>query len=320
MLRLIAIAVILSVFVIPAAAFAQESVAGTINGQVINGTEGGSITAGVEITLLTYVNDALAGTMTTRTDEEGRFQFDVASTEHTYLVSARYREVDYYYLVVFEPGETVTYIEVGVCDTTTSDEAIRVGLAHAIISVEEESIQVSQVYWLVNDEDRTYVGTDHVLVFTLPDGAYGFNAPQELMLDYQLLDDNKVTYLVPFPPGERQLIFSYKLAKPDSNDLGIPLAIDYPTNSFELMVGGEDIEVIVGQLAPAEPVLADTGERFIHFQGSGFARGNVINVAISGLLAARSLPYVILSVIITAVAVIIVVYMVRRTKRVARDE
>ena len=124
-----------------------------------------------------------------------------------------------------------------------------------------------EVFWLFNDGDKTYVGTDGVLVFTLPEGASGFEAPQELIPDYRFLDDNRVTYLVPFPPGERQLVFSYRLAKPDSAEFTIPLEVDYPTGSFVLMLGGEYVEVATNQLAPAEPVITDTGERFIHFRG-----------------------------------------------------
>jgi hypothetical protein len=307
------------VLVLPGFVSAQDLAEGTIEGQVINGTEGGGSVAGVEVTLITYSNDMIAGTRTAETDSEGKFQFDNIAIENEYLVSASYMEVDYYYPVVFDPGETAAYVEVGVCDATTSDEAIRVGLSHAIISFEEEGIKVTVVFWLVNDGDRTYVGTDGVLVFTLPEEAYVFEAPQELMLDFQLLGNNRVTYLVPFPPGERQLVYSYSLAEPDSNELSIPLEIDYPTDSFELMVGGEGIEVAVSQLAPAEPVFTATDERFIHFRGENLARGTIINVHLSNLSDGGGTFLVILWVIIAVVIIGLAVYLLNRRRKNAGE-
>jgi hypothetical protein len=317
---LIVILSILLIFGLPVEALAQEPADGVINGQVINGTEGGSSVAEVEVILITYVDDVVAGTRTAKTDEKGEFQFDNVVIEYEYLISAKYMEVYYYYSVAFEPGETTAYVEVGVCDATTSDESIRVGLAHIIVTVEEESIQLTEVFWLVNDEDRTYVGTDGVLVFTLPEGALSFEAPQELMLDYQFLKDNKVTYLVPFPPGERQLVFSYMLAKPDSAEFTIPLEVDYPTDSLELMVEGEDIEVAVDQLAPAEPVITDTGERFIHFWGENLSRGMVLNLHLHDTSGGSNLLIVILGVIIVVIIAGIAVYLMKIKKRQNTNE
>jgi len=300
---------------LPVAALAQESAEGKIGGQVINGTEGGGSVAGIEVTLFTYINDEIAETRTARTDGEAKFQFDNVAAEHQHLLSARYMEVDYYYPVVFDPGETAAYVEVGVCDTTTSDQTIRIGLAHTIVNVEKESLQVTEVFWLVNDGDRTYVGTDGVLVFTLPEGVTGFDAPQELMPDYQFLDDNRVAYLVPFPPGERQLIYSYRLAKPDSNEFDIPLEVNYRTDNLEVMVQGEGIEVAVTQLAPAEPVVTGTGERFIHFRGENLPRGTVINLRLYDMSGGGGLHFIVIWVIIAVVIVGIAVYLVQRRKR-----
>jgi len=320
MRRLIAVLLVLLIFGLPVTALAQEPADGIIDGQVINGTEGGGSVAGIEVTLITYIDDMMAGTRATQIDGEGKFQFDDVVIGYEYLVSAKYMAVDYYYPVDFESGETTASVEVWVCDTTASDEAIRVGLAHAIINVEEESLLVTEVFWLVNDGDRTYVGTDGILVFTLPAGVTDFGAPQELMPDYQFLDDNRVSYLVPFPPGERQLVFSYNLMKPESAECTVPLEIDYPTDSFELMVGGEDVEVAVSQLAPAEPVFTTTNERFIHFQGENLLRGTVVDIHISGLSKGGGVFLAVLWVIIAIVVAGIAVYLLKRRKRESADE
>jgi hypothetical protein len=311
------IPVILLVWVMPAAALAQELGEGAIEGQVINGTEGGGSVAGVEVTLIMYVDDVMAGTRAALTDDEGKFQFGDVDIQNEYIISAKYMGVDYYYPVEFIAGETTAYVEVGVCDATTSDEAIRMVLAHTIIDISEVDIVVTEVFQLVNDGDKTYAGTDSMLAFTLPEGVYSYEAPQYLMQDYQLLDDNRLAYLVPFPPGERQLIFSYSLAMPDSKELTIPLVVDYPTDSMQLLVSGEDIEVATAELTPGGPIYTDTGERYIRFWGEDIPRGTVINILISNLPGGGGggVFFIILGVVIAVVVIAGIAVFVFRKKR-----
>ncbi len=316
MRRLIAILLVLLISGLPVTALAHGSTSGVIQGRVVNGTEGGGSVAGVEVTLITYINNVMTETKTTRTDKDGRFQFDNIVTGHEYVVSAKYMGVDYYYPVDFKPGETTAYVEVGVCDATTSDKAIRFRMVHAIISIEKESLLVTEVLGLVNEGDRTCVGgADGVLVFSLPEGACSFEVPQEMMPDYQLLDNTKVVHLVPFPPGERQLVFSYQLVKPDTAEFTIPLKVDYPVDSLELMIAGENIEAAVTQLAPAEPVITETGERFIHFRGENIPRGTVIKLHLSDSSRGGS-PFLIIFYVIIAIAIAgIAAYLVKKRRR-----
>jgi hypothetical protein len=305
---------------VPTIAFAQELAEGIISGQVFNGTEGGGSVAGVEVTLLTYVNDVLTDTTTVSTDDEGSFQFDGISLEHEYLVFANYVEVDYYYPVEFEPGTATAYVEVWVCDTTDSDDLIRSGLTRKIVDIEEESLKITEVHWLVNDGDKTYIRTDGVLDFTLPEGAFAFEAPEQLLIDFQLLENNMVTYLVPFPPGERQLAYAYRILKPDTAEFTVPLTVDYPTDSFEVLIGGEDIEAAVTQLAPAEPLVTDSGESYIRFQGTNLPRNTLINLQLSDLSKGGGFPLYILWIIIAVVVVGIAIYLMRRKKRAGGDK
>ncbi|MFC2070084.1 carboxypeptidase-like regulatory domain-containing protein [Chloroflexota bacterium] len=314
MYRFIAIMVIFSFLALPGVAYAQEANQGTVEGQVINGTEGGGSVAGLEITLITYVDNAVDATRAETTDSDGKFRFDNITIGYQHLVSANYMGVHYYNPVVFEVDEITAYVEVGVCDTTDSDEMIRVQLSHTIIYVEEDSIKITEMFWFVNDGDRTYTGTDGVLIFTLPEGAADFEAPQELLSDYQFLDNNRLFYLVPFPPGERQLVFSFNLAKPDSDELIIPLEINYPTDTYELMVSGEDIEVIASQMTPIEPVTTDSGEQFIHFRDESLPRGTVTDLRLSGLSESGGQFIIVLWTIIAIIIICTAIYIWKRKK------
>jgi hypothetical protein len=307
------------VSLLPAAALAQESAAGTISGQVVNGTAGGGSVAGIEVSLIPFVNGVAGETRTTLADDEGKFQFDNAAIDNEYLVSTKYMDVNYYYPVAFETGTTAAYVEVNVCDATDSDEAIRVEQAHTIINEEEKDLLVTQILVLVNDGDKTYVGTNGVLVFTLPQGATGFQALQEQAPDFEFLDNNRVTYLVPFPPGERQVVYSYTLPVPSYNGLTVPLQVDYPTDVLDLMVAGEGIEVAATQLAPADPVVTGTGERYIHFHGENIPPSTMINLNLSKASQGGGPLRVILYIIIGMVIAGIAVYLVKRTGKRKRE-
>ena len=228
--------------------------------------------------------------------------------------------VYYYYPVEIKSAIATAYVKVGVCDTTDSDDLIRSGLTRKIVDIEEETLKITEVHWLVNDGDKTYVRADGVLYFTLPEGAFEFEAPEQLVIDFQLQEDNIVTYLVPFPPGERQLAYAYRLTKPDTAEFSVPLTVDYPSDSLEVLIGGEDIEAAVTQLAPTEPLVTDAGESYIRFQGTGLPRNSVINLQLSDLSRGSGLPLYILWIIIAVVVVGIVYYLIRRKKRAGGNE
>ena len=305
---------------IPTFAFAQEPAEGTISGQVVNDTQGGCSAAGVEITLLTYTDDTLADSVTATTDGEGKFTFDSVNPEFDYLIATRYLDVDYYYQVEFEPGTTTAYVEVGVCDTTDSDDLIRSELTRKMVDVEEESLKITEVHWLVNDGDKTYVRADGALDFTLPEGAFEFEAPEQLVIDFQLLEGDTVTYLVPFPPGERQLAYAYRMPKPDTAEYTIHLTVDYPTDSLEVLIGGDDIEVAVTQLAPAESVIIDSGQSYIRFQRTNLSGSNVINLLLYDSSKSSGFLLYMLWVIIALVVSGTAFYLIRRKKRAGGNE
>ena len=285
---------ILAIFFIvgqPGLAIAEDPGDGVIDGQLTLQTEDGGSLADRDVTLIFRTNENVRETRTTKTDEQGKFEFTGLGTDIEYMVSVYYGGIDYYYPVTFGADETRMLIKVPVCDTTTSDERIRVALAHVIIYVEEESISVTEVFLLINDGDRTYLGAEGAaagekqgsLVFTLPEGATDFNASSKFVQDFIVLDNDKVADTLPFPPGERQLVYSYKLAKEVSSDFALNLVIDYPTDRIEVMVKGTDIEIASTQLRPEEPADSSTGERFMHLGGENLLRGDTVDISLSSL-------------------------------------
>ena len=87
MRRLIAILLVLIILTVPEVVLAEEPAEGVIDGQVINQTEGGGSVDGIHVSLYAYIEEMLGETLTTRTDEAGRFQFTDLSVGYKYLIS-----------------------------------------------------------------------------------------------------------------------------------------------------------------------------------------------------------------------------------------
>lgn len=301
---------------------AEDSGEGVIDGQLILKTGSGSGLADLDVILIFYTDEMDKETQTTKTDAQGKFEFIDLGIDKEYMLSVYYEGIDYYYPVVLSDGNTRVSIELSVFGTTASDVKIKSALNHIIIYVEEESVSVTEVFLLINDGDRTYVGAEEIaagekqasLVFTLPEGATDFYASSELMQDFILLDNNEVADTLPFPPGERQLVYSYKVAKEISSDFTLNLIIDYPTDMIEVMVQDADIEVASTLLRPEGPTDSSTGEKFLRFSGENLIRGDTVDISISSLSGSNGAIPTIVWFIAGVVILGISIYMVKRKR------
>jgi 5-hydroxyisourate hydrolase-like protein (transthyretin family) len=246
-------------------AFAAEPDSGTIEGQIINGTEGGSSVANLEVTLQTYQNGAEVEATTAITDAEGRFVFAGLSTEpgYSYQVTLTFQQADYNSdWLTFDDGETNKSIEVTVYDATTSDGSIRVMTAHTVMYPELDSLRVEEYLLVVNESDRTYIGAREIaegvretLWFSLPDEA------TELQPGYGLMEcciygsEDGFVDTMPVLPGGRELAYSYRINY-NSGEYTFLRKVNYPTINYDLLVQGENVELASDQLAPTRHSLS----------------------------------------------------------------
>jgi hypothetical protein len=258
-----------------ATAVAAEPGPGMAEGRLVNGTEGGTgSVASQEVILTTYLNDKEAGSSTTITDTEGHFVFDGLpnTSGYSYEVMVFYQEANYYSgSFSFDEGETTKFVEVTVYDATTSDEAIKVTMAHTVISVGPEHLQVEEYYVVVNETDRTYIGSKEptsegkrqTLRFSLPKEASDPQYSLDLMPCCVIGSQSGFADTMPVPPGSRELAYSYQVSH-NSGKYTLSQNVEYPMLRYDLLVQGEGIEVNGNQLAPQKPV--DIGGRvFQHY-------------------------------------------------------
>lgn len=315
MIKRIALLVIIFTLSLTAPALAAEPDSGTIKGQLVNETENGSSVANQEITLDIYLNDTQADSAITKTDAEGYFVFDDLSTESSYSYQAtlNYQEADYASdWLSFDGGETNESVEIVVYDSTTSDEAIMVAVSHTVIytHTEPDNLLVEEYFMFVNDSDRTYIGSGEptadgkreTLRFSLPKGATAFQPGYGLMECCILGSEDGFVDTMPVLPGGQEVVYSYMLNY-DSEAYTLSRNVNYPTESFDLLVQGEEIKIVSDHLTTEEGMNIE-GTWFNRLSGKNLTRGNVLVTQLANLPATKSqggtIKWIILTLVVLA--------------------
>jgi hypothetical protein len=242
----------------PGATHAQG--AGVIEGQVVNGTEGGpEIGAGVPVVLRAFDGVSELDVQETVTGDGGTFRFDGLDTEAglEYWPEAAYKDVTYVAPEgqTFSGEETSLQVMLNVYETTTDDSAIRIGSVHLIVESFGEMLRVNEIYLLSNTGDRTYVGeagegdVPVTVLMTVPDNAVGVAANQDEGVSRYVEVEGGLRDTEPVPPGtEASLaVFSYHLiGGGDSVDLVRSFA--YPVAVLNVLVVQPGLELQSDQL------------------------------------------------------------------------
>jgi hypothetical protein len=284
MLRVMVVA-LLVVLLLALPVRAQD--AGAVQGQVVNGTEGGAeIGAGVPVALYLFDASMEEQILTTETDADGQFAFEGLDTSamQEYWVEATYRDVSYgaENLLQFTDGQTVLETTVTVYETTEDDSEVRLDLVHIFAESFGEVLRISETHLFGNSGDLTYIGEEDAggrrgTVFVpLPEDSVGFalgeGVPEDRFADASggLMDSE------PVRPGTlmSEVRFSYHLmasgrairlvrsfAYPVTNLTvlvarpGLSLASEQVQSTGTQMIQGRQYEVFVGEnLGPDTPV------------------------------------------------------------------
>ncbi|MBI2831574.1 MAG: carboxypeptidase regulatory-like domain-containing protein [Chloroflexi bacterium] len=284
---------------LPVTARAAEQGNGTINGQVVNGTAGGASVANLDITLKTFLKDAAVGITSRKTDAEGRFSFSGLATDPTnsYEVRLTYQKADYFSdLINFGQGETTQSVTVNVFDSTTSDDAISIVLAHMVFYAGEGFLQVKEYVQVANMSDRTYIGSteepslrrNETLRFDLPAGATELKYSLGLKEGYIASSGDGFVDTLPIIPGAREVSYSYKVSY-DPAGYTVSKKVTYPIMNFNLLIEDKGITAASSMLT-AQETLNIGGVQLKHYAGGKFTRGDTISAQLSGVPQAQAQP------------------------------
>lgn len=295
---LIAGLVALGVVGAPVALAATPAGAGTIDGNLANGTASGAPLAGQTVTLLLCVQMPCASAnqrqlATTVTDAQGLFHFTDLATDaqNVYAATVQYQGVPYttdLFSLADNPHQRVTLLAY---ETMASDA--RIGISQVTILLHKPdiltgTIGVSELVTIVNGDQRTYLGTPeagngrpmNLLRFALPVGATGLVTRDGFAGGQVLQVDRGFATTAPVLPGETRFAFGYSYPY-DGTRSSFTYHALYPT-----------LQVVV--LAPPEMALTSTsfkslgtisaqGEPTQVLQGSNLPAGTVATLDISHL-------------------------------------
>lgn len=285
---LLALVLLLS---LPVSVLAAEADSGTVEGILINGTDGGSSVASQTVNLKVYLNDTEGEALITTTDAEGKFTFSglPAGPDSSYEAQLFFQEAEYTsQRVSFSGNETVRSIELTVYDSTSSNQAIRVSTAHSLVYLGQGSLQVNEFYQVVNDSDQTYIGSREItpgvnetLLFSLPAGASELQPGFGLMECCIHISEDGLVDTMPILPGDKEISFTY-IVDYSSGEYTFTYKTNLPTDRYDILVEGEGVRVDSNQLIAGELVEME-GLRFIHLSRQELAAGENLVIQISGL-------------------------------------
>jgi len=228
---------------------ASVSFAGTVTGTVHNGTTG-KPAAGVEITLI-QLQGGMQPVADTKTDSQGRFQFDnpVLGTAPM-LLRAAYRGVNYHQPV--PPGTTTADIEV--YDSTDRPGAFSV-TTHAII------LQPNGSELIVGEEFNIQNKTEPPVAYYRDDGSFLFSLPEGAQIEQVSASGSAGMPVVQSPvdkgKNEEAIAFPFR---PGDSDVRVGYRVPYPDNQTKLRFVSPYAVDRLAILAP--PSVQVTGDGF----------------------------------------------------------
>lgn len=212
----------------------------TIEGQVTNAATGAAAPAGLSLMLHTYEGRSMTGMTNGVTNEQGRFRFANVETApgRSFEVMVRYQDVTYFSELI-EPRADQAQLDLPVTirETTTDTTAVRVEQLHLLLDFTPGTVQISQVFILSNDGDRTVLSREgEGLRFHLPAGATDVTFEGDRDGTRFVQEEGGFLDTAPVVPGQgtQSTLVRYSLPYNDQIELEVP--VDYPTANVSLLL------------------------------------------------------------------------------------
>jgi hypothetical protein len=276
---------------LPPSARAQE--AGIIDGQLVNGTAGGAVPAGLEVIVHVLQNRAKTDERRVRADADGRFRVDGLATgpDMLYFPIVEYQGVPYFpdRPVVFD-GPGPVHVDISVFEPTPTPDAVSFErLNMLILDVSPSALMVMEMGAVVNGGDRTFAadpqatGSARTLRFSLPPGALQITPQAGLVSDALESTPDGFATTDPVRPGRREIAFSYQLPY-DSSALDLTRTFALPVGVFTLYVP-DGVADVVGPGMALQGTADLGGRRFRQYAVQGLAPRAAVRFRLTGLPA-----------------------------------
>lgn len=324
----------------PGAAATADAVTGTVTGQIVNGSAGGSVPAGLEVELIAVrgADFSLLQDLTTTADDAGAFAFDgvTIDADARYIARVVYR--DRLYTSPIVPGtdfagDTLTLTPT-IYELTEDPAVLVIERMVTQVTAVGESLEVLHIVSVTNTSDRAYSTSDTLddgrpvsVVLSLPPGAIvtGFAETGRYAVaqeQFAILDT------LPVLPGEGHLIqVIYFLEY--GGDAIVEQEMNYAVNGqVRLLARPTNLRVTSQQLAPLGIEQIGPNEFATYGAELALQPGDVIGYQIAGAgvpvsqqgipqttVTGNALPILIAAVVIGEIVVIGGLYMWYRRRK-----
>lgn len=312
---------------------AQSEETGSIVGRLINKTKSGSNVFDVEISLRGFTAEKESDQKTTKTDQNGNFQFVnlPRGPGDSYLIKAYYMGAEYNSeKIVFKDDKSHANIEMVVFDSTDEDKAIKVKAYHMFVDVQQNIFSVQEIIIVENRIDRTYIGKRELspgiretFKLSLPRDASAIKYFKGLMVCCVRRTEDELVDTLSIMPGTKQIVLAYKVNY-DSSNLGLKKAIYFDTENFSILTPVSGVQLQSDHLSKGKVV--SFGEKdFLSYSGKNLAKGMTLSLRFSNLPAKKThFLWLIAGLAIIAIfAVILILAWLKRqaeSKKVPKEE
>jgi hypothetical protein len=301
-----------------------------IEGIVVNGTRGGVPVPAAEVVLRAGEDGALIPVAKTTTDQDGHFVFVDAPTRPglIYLPGANLQDVHYpgprFHL---EAGGPPARLKLTVFEGIQSPSPLIAERHDIDMELKPGVMAITETLVIDNPTRTTYVGKGdsttslRTLSLSIPEGFERVTFDKEFHgRNFKLADGCLVTD-IPWPPGKRELRFTYHLPVEDSQQT-LEWALHIPSSLVRIRVRGENADQVVCNLPQ---VVSNTVPVVFESSGKRLEAGHVIKLQLSRLsapwmLSARWAALVVLGGLIFVTAALVTLRRSwRKRQRAKRD-
>ncbi len=257
----------------------------TVTGQVTNGTAGGQVPEGLEITLHGYDDMQENYTATTKADAEGKFVFENVpnAPNRLFRLTTEYKNVSYASQVVLPPSDdNAVDLPLTIYDTTTDRSALQVDRLHVFVVLQNaQTLRITEVYVITNNSDKTVVGESAdapVLEFELPVKASHLEFPDEEDVGNRYVEvTGGFGDLMPVPPQHTtQEVFAYYLPFQDKERL-VSHPVPLPVSGVVVVVPTESRLTVEGEHLMDNGVQSDNqGNTYHIYNGDALQAGELL--------------------------------------------